>query len=249
MSLFQRGMTVHPLNEDKEWRQRFREQQGILPGTTLLWAGRISRDKNITFLLDVYLEACTQTDTINLVLCGDGPDLTVLKKRFGSHERIHFMGRVPSAEMEHFYDIADLFVFPSTTDTFGMVILEAQARGLPALVSDKGGPQEIISDNETGHILDVDRTGPWMERILALHHMKTHHPQEFHALRLRCHEHIRKSCDWENALADITGTSPENIRPNNQRERREFRMAFREPPRADRDWGSWVCPQQNLKAC
>jgi glycosyltransferase involved in cell wall biosynthesis len=50
------------------------------------------------------------------------------------------------------YASADVFVFPSTTDTFGNVILEAQAAGLPCVVSDQGGPRELVSDGEEGFI-------------------------------------------------------------------------------------------------
>lgn len=213
MSLFIRGMTVSPMNEDSTWKTDFKNRHNIQPGTTLLWAGRVSRDKNIEFLMQAYLEACKDSAPINLVLCGDGPDLADLQQRFKTHDRIHFMGRVDSREMEHFYDIADLFVFPSTTDTFGMVILEAQARGLPALVSDVGGPREIILDDETGHVLSVRDIAPWVERIQQFHHLKIHHPQEFHAMRIKCHAHIYNSCHWGNTLADITGLPPDSDTP------------------------------------
>ncbi|GAB6147405.1 glycosyltransferase [Desulfocicer niacini] len=205
MSLFKRGMTVNPMNKDTQWKKRFKETHGILPGTTLLWAGRVSRDKNINFLMQAYIAARKTYEDINLILCGDGPDLTELTKHFSSLDRVHFMGRVNSRVLQQFYDIADLFVFPSITDTFGMVILEAQASGVPALVSNIGGPQEIILDGETGHMLGVDNIDPWVEQILRFHHMRVHHPQDFHAIRNRCHEHIRHTCHWGSALADIMG--------------------------------------------
>lgn len=205
MSLFKRGMTVKPMNKDTQWKKRFKESHGIQPGTTLLWAGRVSRDKNIDFLMQAYIAARKTHGDINLILCGDGPDLAELKKHFSSQDRVHFMGRVSSRVLQQFYDIADLFVFPSITDTFGMVILEAQASGVPALVSNIGGPQEIILDGETGHMLGVDNIDPWVEQILRFHHMRIHHPQDFHAIRNRCHEHIRHTCHWGSALADIMG--------------------------------------------
>ena len=205
MSLFKRGMTVNRMNQDTQWKNRFKKRHGIQPGTTLLWAGRVSRDKNIDFLMQVYFEARKHHEEINLILCGDGPDLEDLKQHFPTYDRVRFMGRLNSRELQQFYDIADLFVFPSTTDTFGMVILEAQASGVPALVSNIGGPQEIILDGVTGHVLGVDRTKLWVDQILRFHHMKVHHPQDFQTVRNRCHEHIRHTCHWETALADIMG--------------------------------------------
>jgi len=77
--------------------------------------------------MQAYVESRRTHENINLILCGDGPDLPKLKELFSTHDTVHFMGRVNSRVLQQFYDIADLFVFPSVTDTFGMVILEAQA--------------------------------------------------------------------------------------------------------------------------
>ncbi|MFM8789477.1 MAG: glycosyltransferase, partial [Chthoniobacterales bacterium] len=63
-----------------------------------------------------------------------------------------FTGYLSGEELARAYASADLFVFPSTTDTFGNVILEAQAAGLPCVVSDQGGPRELVSDGQDGFI-------------------------------------------------------------------------------------------------
>ena len=63
-----------------------------------------------------------------------------------------FTGTLPASEVATAMASADLFVFPSRTDTAGNVILEAQASGLPVLVTDEGGPQEHMVDGETGHV-------------------------------------------------------------------------------------------------
>jgi glycosyltransferase involved in cell wall biosynthesis len=60
---------------------------------------------------------------------------------------------------------ADVFVFPSTTDTFGNVVLEAQASGLPVVVSNRGGPPEIVADGESGMIFDAGEPGS-LKRVL-----------------------------------------------------------------------------------
>jgi glycosyltransferase involved in cell wall biosynthesis len=61
-----------------------------------------------------------------------------------------FTGYLAGEQLQRGYASADLFVFPSATDTFGNVVLEAQASGLPVIVSDEGGPQELMIDGETG---------------------------------------------------------------------------------------------------
>jgi glycosyltransferase involved in cell wall biosynthesis len=63
-----------------------------------------------------------------------------------------FTGYLTGAELATAYASADIFVFPSTTDTFGNVILEAQASGLPVVVSDSGGPKELVADEANGLI-------------------------------------------------------------------------------------------------
>jgi glycosyltransferase involved in cell wall biosynthesis len=63
-----------------------------------------------------------------------------------------FVGYLSGKELAAAYASADIFVFPSTTDTFGNVILEAQASGLPVVVSDSGGPKELVTDKANGLI-------------------------------------------------------------------------------------------------
>ena len=65
-------------------------------------------------------------------------------------------------ELPEIFSLSDIFVFPSNTDTFGMAVLEAQACGLPAIVTDIGGPQEIIKNNETGYIVSTDNPDEWI---------------------------------------------------------------------------------------
>ena len=121
------------------------------------------------------------------------------------------MGRVDHDELLHYYEISDLFVFPSTTDTFGMVILEAHSKGLPALVTDVGGPQEIIKDKETGFVLKISDRASWAEKILEIHNMKINAPNEFAMMRAKCQQRISEKYSWDDALNDILGdeTLPE----------------------------------------
>ena len=68
---------------------------------------------------------------------------------------VYFLGVQNDAGLAPLYASSDLFVFPSRTDTLGQVIMEAQASGLPVLVSDEGGPKEVVDDGLTGHVLPV----------------------------------------------------------------------------------------------
>ena len=117
----------------------------------LLYAGRISKEKDLDVLADVFIEICGERDDLTLVLAGDGPFREELQKRLEPYPAV-FLGYIEHQKLATVYASSDLFVFPSTTDTFGNVIIEAQACGLPVIVSDKGGPKENVIDGETGFI-------------------------------------------------------------------------------------------------
>jgi glycosyltransferase involved in cell wall biosynthesis/predicted metal-dependent phosphoesterase TrpH len=120
-----------------------------LPGRfNILYVGRISREKGVDLLADAYLEAHQRDRRLHLVLAGRGPEEEDLRKRLGA--RATFLGWLEGDELANTYASADLLVFPSTTDTFGQVILEAQASGLPVLAVRAGGPTELIEDGRTG---------------------------------------------------------------------------------------------------
>jgi len=120
-----------------------------LPGRfNILYVGRLSREKGVDLLAEAYLEARQRDRRLHLVLAGRGPEEELLRKRLGAQAT--FLGWLEGDELANTYASADLFVFPSTTDTFGQVILEAQASGLPVLAVRAGGPTELIEDGRTG---------------------------------------------------------------------------------------------------
>jgi glycosyltransferase involved in cell wall biosynthesis len=88
------------------------------------------------------------------VLAGRGPEENALRRRLGSAAT--FLGWVDGEELARTYASADLFIFASTTDTFGQVILEAQASGLPVLAVDAGGPADLIESGRSGCLVEPD---------------------------------------------------------------------------------------------
>ncbi len=173
-------------------------------GFTALYAGRVSRDKNLDFLFEVFSLLRREGVGVNLVIAGDGPSLTEYKERYGEIEGLVFIGRIDRHEMPKLYASADLFVFPSITDTFGMAVLEAQACGIPALVTDIGGPQEIILNGHTGWVLDAASPGDWAREILAYADLKTNDRERYGEIRRACRENAL-TYEWEAALESILG--------------------------------------------
>ncbi|HEX8295902.1 MAG TPA: glycosyltransferase, partial [Chthoniobacteraceae bacterium] len=126
----------------------FWKQYGIPAGqTVLLYVGRVSREKD----LDVIVAAWTKLrrDGLALAFVGDGPYLKDLRQMLPDAA---FTGYLAGLELARAFASADVFVFASTTDTFGNVILEALASGLPCVVSDQGGPKDLIVHGTTGYI-------------------------------------------------------------------------------------------------
>ncbi|MEA2196034.1 MAG: hypothetical protein QOJ25_85 [Solirubrobacteraceae bacterium] len=135
---------------------------GVLPNThselgtrfNVLYVGRLSKEKGIDLLAESFLIARDHDPRLHLVLAGRGPEEETLRRRLGS--AVTFLGWVEGDRLAQVYASADLFMFASTTDTFGQVILEAQASGLPVLAVDAGGPAELIEDGRSGCLVAPD---------------------------------------------------------------------------------------------
>ena len=157
IGIFSHGVDInlfHPNKNNKD----FKEQYNL--GLSALYVGRIAVEKNLDFLVEVFKEV----NRVNLVFVGDGPHRKDLEKKGNAL----FLGFKEGEELAQIYSSCDFFVFPSTTDSFGMVVLEAMASGLPILVSDKGGPKEVILDNMNGFVIKSNDKKEWKEKIISL---------------------------------------------------------------------------------
>jgi len=125
-----------------------------------LSVGRIAREKNLEAFLDLDLPGTK-------VVVGDGPALAALKRRYP--EAI-FPGELFGEQLAGAYASSDVFVFPSKTDTFGLVLLEALASGVPVAAFPVAGPRDVITDPAVG-VLDDDLHGACL-RALTLSHDK-----------------------------------------------------------------------------
>jgi glycosyltransferase involved in cell wall biosynthesis len=120
-----------------------------LPGElNVLYSGRLTREKGADLLADAFLEARGRDPRLHLVLAGGGPEEAFLRERLGAHAT--FLGWQDGAELARVYASADIFLFPSATDTFGQVILEAHASGLPVVAVAAGGPLSLIEHRVSG---------------------------------------------------------------------------------------------------
>jgi glycosyltransferase involved in cell wall biosynthesis/predicted metal-dependent phosphoesterase TrpH len=121
---------------------------------TVLYVGRLTREKGADLLADAFLAARARDPRLHLCLAGGGPEEGALRERLGEHAT--FLGWLEGDALARAYASADLFLFASRTDTFGQVLLEAQASGLPIVAVAEGGPCSIVEDGVTGLLRPPD---------------------------------------------------------------------------------------------
>lgn len=128
--------------------------------TLLLFVGRVSREKDLDWLASGYRNLRARRDDVHLVIVGDGPHRADLEQILDGAAT--FTGFLQGHELARTIASCDVFLFPSTTDTLGRAVLEAQACGLPAVVRDAGGASECLLPGVSGYVVPVgDDDGYW----------------------------------------------------------------------------------------
>ena len=131
-----------------------RDEDLLGDGINVLYAGRLTKEKGVELLADAFDAARAREPRLHLVLAGGGPEQDALQERLGEHAT--FLGWQHGADLARVYASADAFLFASRTDTFGQVVLEAQASGLPVVAVAEGGPVSLIEHGETGLLAPAD---------------------------------------------------------------------------------------------
>jgi glycosyltransferase involved in cell wall biosynthesis len=132
----------HPDRASAGWRARLGGEPGA---PLLLYVGRLAPEKRLDLLVDV-LRAIPAA---RLALVGDGPDRARLERLFAGLS-VYFTGYLRGPALAAAYASADVFVFPSHTETLGNVVLEAMASGLPVVAAGAGGVTDLVEDGRTG---------------------------------------------------------------------------------------------------
>lgn len=201
--LFPHGLDVAQFCPRDDERAFLRTHLRVASGPLLLYAGRISKDKDLDFMASVYGEILKYRPNTNLLIVGDGPYLDEFKRQMRPYPRVVFTGGLPRERLPRIYAAADLFLFPSTTDTFGMAVLEAQSCGVLALVSDVGGPQEIIVNGVTGYVIKARDKEAWVARIMQNISMMESYPGRFQRMRSHARERVVSHYAWDNVLHEL----------------------------------------------
>lgn len=166
MLIFPRGLDTMLFHPNKR-ETAFWKNHGLQPGEIgVLYVGRISREKNLDLLASAFRRLLARGIKVRPLFVGNGPYIEVMKELLPEGL---FVGSLHGETLATAYASADFFVFPSTTDTFGNVVIEAQASGLPVIVSDLGGPKDLVGHEDDGLItkaLDLDCLTEAMHRLI-----------------------------------------------------------------------------------
>jgi glycosyltransferase involved in cell wall biosynthesis/predicted metal-dependent phosphoesterase TrpH len=148
LHLMTRGADTVLFSPERRARSMRRRLAGD-DATILIYVGRISREKGLGLLADAFRKLAATRPDLALVIVGDGPGRAELQDALLG-TRHHFAGVLRGTELATAYASADVFCLPSSTETFGQVLIEAAASGLPSVVVGNGAAAEVVRDGETG---------------------------------------------------------------------------------------------------
>lgn len=156
---------------------------------TILFASRLVWEKNLETLFGVYDILIKKKLEINLLIAGDGIAEDACRARM---PKAFFVGKKSHEDLAVLYASSDIFLFPSISETFGNVVLEAMASGLPCVIADGGGSKDFIEDGVNGFKCEAENAADYIDKIQLLLHDKTLWKQ-FSQAGLT----YSKGCNWE----------------------------------------------------
>ena len=190
----------------------------------LLYVGRITAEKNFGFLLETWdrLQQNRSNDDPELQLLVVGRGDNTLTEKASGMRNVRILGTLSGQQLSAVYASSDLLVFPSVTETLGQVGLEAGASGLPAIVSDEGGPPMYVNA-ETGFVLPAQNPTIWAKTILNVARDK----QRAELLSQAARKHISTNHSFEASLASYWHIHSEAVQSYQETRTRKIRRKRR----------------------
>jgi glycosyltransferase involved in cell wall biosynthesis len=148
-----------------------RRRYNLSGETVLLFSGQMIERKGVDTLITAFKRVAQIRPRLGLLLLGDGPKRADYERMVPAELRskVHFAGLIPQNELPEHFAVADIFVFPSRHDGWGVVINEACAAGLPVIATQQtGSAYDLVEDGKSGFVLDRDDVGGFADRMLRL---------------------------------------------------------------------------------
>jgi phosphatidylinositol alpha-1,6-mannosyltransferase len=146
-------------------------RHGLAGRRVALFVGGLKPRKNLPRLLEMWRAVAAERPDACLLIAGGGPlraALDAQAAQLGLGDRVVFAGYVPEVEKADYYRLADVFVFPSGLEGFGLAIGEAMSTGIPVVASDRGSIPELVADGQTGVLADPDRIDTFVRPVVGL---------------------------------------------------------------------------------
>ncbi len=180
IQLWKRGVDhekFNPIHRDENWRRK----NGLEGKKSVLFVSRLVRTKEIDTLANVYALFEKRNPNVKFVVVGEGPDQEDLKEKM---PHAIFTGKRTGKELAKIYASNDLFIFPSISETFGNVVLEALSSGLPVVTAAEGGPVDIVQDGMNGyHVKPKDPEAFYSKLNLLLNNPELYTSMKFEAFK------------------------------------------------------------------
>ncbi len=169
-------MAVVYYGVDRRFQRRERSRELVLrfrleDKSVTLFLGGLKPRKNLFFLLDVWRDVVRAREDARLVVAGAGPLLESLRRRtseLGLDDRVVFTGYVREEDKVAYYNLADVFLFPSAMEGFGFSVAEAMSCELPVVISDRGSLPELALDGEGGFVCEAGDRDAFVAKVLLL---------------------------------------------------------------------------------
>ncbi|SEN72293.1 Glycosyltransferase involved in cell wall bisynthesis [Amphibacillus marinus] len=167
IEVWSRGVDHIYFTPKKRHQTFIREKYQITAETILLYVGRIAPEKEIEIVLKTFAALPDQVrQHTHLIIAGDGPLLSPLSKK--KKKNVTWTGFVKGEALATLYASSDIFLFPSSSETFGNVVLEAMASGLPIIGANSGGVKNLVQDGVNGFLCDAKQVEQFTNKTLML---------------------------------------------------------------------------------
>ena len=161
MKIWQRGMNHELFNPSKRDMPRIKAlTKNNKPN--ILFASRLVWEKNLATLIRIYKRSIDEGDKYNFIVAGDGVAQDALAKKMPG---AHMLGKIDHDTLAALYASADVFLFPSVSETYGNVVVEAMASGCPCVIARGGGSQSLVDHGNTGFLCDPEDESDYLSRI------------------------------------------------------------------------------------
>ena len=161
MKIWQRGINHNLFNPSKKDLSVIKEiTNNNKPN--IIFASRLVWEKNLGTLIKIYRESKANGDKYNFIIAGNGTAREVLEEKMPD---AYMLGKIDHEKLAILYASADIFLFPSVSETYGNVVVEAMASGCPCVIAKGGGSQSLVNHGKTGFLCEPNNPTDYLGRI------------------------------------------------------------------------------------